>query len=164
MKTFLKLIAAAWLLTLTAAAQYTVIVQPTTANAVSNYLSGRYTITELKFSNGSSSNNATLKFYDWATAATNVIRAAYTSYTSYQTNWNVAYTNSAGIVATNTFSGWYSLEVSNAAVTNEQTRLATITVGAGKTDQLLPITPIVARGLTLLPDQAGTLQITYRSN
>ena len=139
----------------------TVIVRTVTANAVSNYLSGRYLVDNMTFINGAT-NTATLKFYDWATAATNVVRAAYDSKTSYTTNYSTVYTNSAGIVATNTFSGLYIADVSNPAVTNEQTRLATYQAPGSATSDL-PAPLQVARGLVLLSDQTGTIEITYHA-
>jgi hypothetical protein len=142
----------------------TVIVRTVTANAVSNYLSGRYLIESLQYFGATSTNDSTtLKFYDWATAATNVVRAAYTSKNSYTTNYSTVYTNSAGIVSSNSFSGLYIADVSNSAVTNEQTRLATYQVPAGNAGTDLPSALQVARGLVLVSDQTGTIEITYRS-
>lgn len=137
------------------------IVRSMAAGTVSNYLSGKYIIESVRIVN-TSTNNATIKFYDWATAATNVIRAAYTVVDSYSTNYNVVYTNSAGIVATNTFKGWYTDNRTVAAVTNEQSRLGEFQVTASTTRDL-PFNPVVVRGLTVLSDQAGTIEIVYSS-
>lgn len=142
-------------------AQELSIVRTVTANAVSNYLSGKYVVESIRVVN-SSTNNATIKFYDWATAATNVVRAAYTTPTSYTTNYNVVYTNSAGIVSTNTYKGWFTANVNVAAVTNEQSRLGEFQVTASTTRDL-PFNPLVVRGLTVLSDQAGTIEIVYSS-
>jgi len=135
------------------------IVRSFASGTVSNYLAGKYIISGIRIVN-SSTNNATVKFYDWATAATNIVRAAYTTVDSYATNYNVVYTNSAGIVATNTFNAWYSANRTVSAVTNEQTRLGEFQVTASSTRDL-PFTPLVVRGLTLLADQAGTIEVTY---
>lgn len=137
------------------------IVRSMAAGTVSNYLSGKFIVSSIRIIN-SSTNTATVKFYDWATAATNIVRAAYTTPVSYSTNYSVVYTNSAGIVATNTFSGWYSANVAVAAVTNEQSRLGEFQVSASTTRDL-PFNPLVVRGLTVLSDQAGSIEIVYSS-
>ena len=49
------------------------IVRSMTAGAVSNYLSGKFLVGSTRIVN-SSTNTATIKFYDWATAATSVVR------------------------------------------------------------------------------------------
>lgn len=137
------------------------LVRSMAANTVSNYLSGKYIIDSIRIVN-TSTNNATIKFYDWATAATSVVRAAYTTVTSYATNYNSVYTNSAGIVATNTYKGWYTANTTVAAVTNEQSRLGEFQVTASTTRDL-PFNPVVVRGLTVLSDQAGTIEVVYSS-
>lgn len=137
------------------------IVRSMAAGTVSNYLSGKYIISNIRIIN-SSTNTATIKFYDWATAATNIVRAAYVTVDSYATNYNVVYTNSAGIVATNTFNAWYSANRTVSAVTNEQTQMGAFQVTASTTRDL-PFTPLVVRGLTVLSDQAGTIEISYSS-
>ncbi len=137
------------------------IVRSMAAGTVSNYLSGKYIISNIRIIN-SSTNTATIKFYDWATAATNIVRAAYVTVDSYATNYNVVYTNSAGIVATNTFNAWYSANRTVSAVTNEQTQMGAFQVTASTTRDL-PFTPLVVRGLTVLSDQAGSIEISYSS-
>lgn len=164
-KSILKPFAGAFLafaLILPAFGQANVTVVPLAANTVSNVVSGRYNVPELVFINTSSSNNATLKFYDWATAATSVVRAAYITTSSYETNYTVITTNSAGLLSTNSFTGYVTVAVNNSAVTNEQTRLATVVVPAATT-RTLPVEFITARGLTVLSDVAGLLEVTYRT-
>lgn len=143
---------------LTAAAQSS-IVQPLAANVVSNYLAGKYIISAIRVTN-SSTNAATIKFYDWATATTNVVRPAYQTVVGYSTNYNVVYTNSAGIVATNTFSGWFTDIQTVAEATNEQTRLGEFQIPASTTRDL-PFYPVVARGFTALSSAAGTIELVY---
>ena len=147
---------------ITAHAQGLILVRSVTGGTVSNYLAGRYVIDTLEFENSNTTNTATVKLYDWATAATNIVRAAYTSKLSYATNYSVAYTNSAGIVATNTFVGTYIANVINSAVTNEQTRLREYLVPAATLSELTD-PPQVARGLTLLSTTDGTVRIYYRA-
>lgn len=150
------------LFSLASQAQGLILVRAVAANTVSNYLAGRYIIDTLEFENLDAT-NATVKLYDWATAATNIVRAAYTSKTSYATNYSTVYTNSAGIAtSTNTFVGTYIANVTTAAATNEQTRLREYIVPASTLSELTE-PPQVARGLTLLSTQAGTLRIYYRA-
>jgi hypothetical protein len=137
------------------------LVQSMAANTVSNYLSGKYIIDSIRIVN-TSTNNATIKFYDWATASTNVERAAYTTVSSYSTNYSVVYTNSAGLLGTNTYKGWYTANATVAAVTNEQSRLGEFQVTASTTRDL-PFNPVVVRGLTVLSSQAGTIEVVYSS-
>lgn len=138
------------------------IVRTIGAGAVSNYLSGKYIIDSVRVINGNSSNTLTIKFYDWNAAVTSVVRSAYTTVSGYSTSYNSIYTNSAGIVATNTYKGWYTANTTVAAVTNEQSRLGEFQVSGGATRDL-PFNPVVVRGLTALSDVAGTIEIVYSS-
>lgn len=138
------------------------IVKAITANTPTNILEGRYLIQEIVFANGSTTNAATINVYDWHTSETNVVRAAYTSYIDYATNYTVIHTNQAGLLSTNIFAGWAYIAQENAAVTNEQTIKRQMQVPAntiGEND-----TPIlVLRGFTLLSTESGTATITYRN-
>lgn len=139
-----------------------------TASAVSaatpaNLLSGRYVTDEIYFINSSSSNTATIKFYDAASAITNIVRPAYSYIDGYSTNYSTVYTNAAGLLATNVTTTWYTYTVSASAVTNERTKLSTVSVPPSGA-RLLPLRFIVANGLTVLSDQAGTIEVTYRGN
>lgn len=138
------------------------IVRPFASGTVSNYLSGKYIIDSVRVYNTNASANLTIKFYDWNTAATSIIRAAYTTVSGYATSYSVIFTNSAGIVDTNTYNGWYTANTTVAAVTNEQTRLGEFQVTANSTRDL-PFNPVVVRGLTVLSDQAGAIEIVYSS-
>ena len=124
---------------------------------------GGYEVSELKFINAVAT-NATIKVYDAATAITNLVRPAYTSYSSYSTNYSTTHTNSAGIVVTNTWSGIYRASTANSAITNERTKLlGPFAVPASATTVLDGFTVTPALGLVVLSDLAsGTLQVTYR--
>lgn len=124
---------------------------------------GGHEITEVKFINGVAT-NTTLKFYDAATATTNLIRPAYTSYSSYATNYSTTHTNSAGIVVTNTWAGIYRASTANSAVTNERTKiLGPFAAPASATTTLDGFVVAPALGLVVLSDLAsGTIEITYR--
>lgn len=134
-----------------------------TANTALNVLAGRYVVDTVRFYNPSSSNVATIKFYDSSSTSTNTIRPAYTSVSGYETNYSVTTTNANGLLQTNTFTGWYTYEVSNSAVTNERARLAVVAVAPGATRDL-PIQFITAAGLTVLSDAAGYLDVSYKGN
>lgn len=135
---------------------------PLTANTVANVVAGRYVVDQFYFVN-TSTNIATIKLYDAATAITNVVRPAYNSILSYATNYNVVFTNIDGIIHTNTLSGYASITVANSAVTNERVRLIEFVVPASSS-LALPAQAIVANGLTALSSQSGSLMVTYRGN
>lgn len=135
---------------------------PLTAATTANILAGRYVVDQFYFVN-SSTNAATVKLYDAATAITNVVRPAYSSILSYATNYNVTFTNIDGVIHTNTLSGYASITVANTAVTNERVRLIQFTVPPSSS-LAIPAQAIVANGLTALSDQSGQLMVTYRGN
>jgi len=124
---------------------------------------GGHEVTRVKFVSGAAT-NATLKFYDAATATTNLIRPAYTSYTTYSTNYSTTFTNSAGVVVTNTWVGTYRQDVSNSAVTNERTKiLGPFAAPASTTTEVDGFIVSTALGLVVLSDTAsGTIEVTYR--
>lgn len=131
------------------------------ANTVTNLVSGNYRVNDLYFYNPSSSNTATLKFYDSATSITNWSRPAFYSQITYETNYWVTYVDPAGITRSNQFKTLYTGSVSNAPATVERTKLAQFAVPPGYR-LLLPVDLIVANGFTVLSDAAGTLSATYR--
>ena len=135
---------------------------PLTANTTASLLSGRYLVEQFYYVN-SSTNPATIKLYDAATAITNVVRPAYSSILTYATNYNVIFTNIDGVIHTNTLSGQYSVTVANLAVTNERTRLIQFTV-PGSASLAIPAQALVANGVSALSDQTGTIMFTYRGN
>lgn len=124
---------------------------------------GKYEILGVLFQN-SVATNTTLKFYDAGTASTSIVRQAYTSYSSYATNFNNVWTNTAGLLVTNTFAGVYRASTSVAAVTNERPKILgplAAPASAVLTVDDLGFSPNL--GLVALSDTAsGTLQITYR--
>lgn len=124
---------------------------------------GKYEVLGVLFQN-SVATNTTLKFYDAGTASTSIVRQAYTSYSSYATNFNNVWTNTAGLLITNTFAGTYRASTSVAAVTNERPKILgplAAPASAVLTVDDLGFSPNL--GLVALSDFAsGTLQITYR--
>ena len=105
----------------------------------------------------------TFKFYDNndATAArTNVVYAATTSPLQYSTNWSSVYTNTAGVLLTNTFSGLYTTTTVVTAVTNERPRIITITVPASA-QRTVTVSRQLAHGLVVQSSPAGIVEVEY---
>ena len=155
---------AALFVSVAAFAQQSVVTASLTYGTPAIVLTGAgYEITSIKFVNGVAT-NTTLKFYDAATAITNLVRPAYTSYSSYATNYSTTHTNSAGVVVTNTWSGIYRASTSNSAVTNERPKiLGPFVAPASSTTELDGFQVSTALGLVVLSDLAsGTIQVTYR--
>jgi len=134
-----------------------------TANTAANLLAGRYVIDTITVFNTNAATPITIKFYDAATTSTNVIRPAAPVISSYETNYTTITTNAAGILNTNTFTGYISVATTSTAVTNERARLAVITVPANST-RSIPLQFITAQGFTVLPSAAGLLDLTYKGN
>jgi hypothetical protein len=109
----------------------------------------------------STTNTTILKGYDSSTTTTNVVRAAYTSYASYSTNYSVTFTNASGLLVTNSFTGTYTAPTSNSAVTNERPKCVTLAV-PGSAQLSRDLTLLTTRGLTLLSDKDCVVTITYR--
>lgn len=163
MKRFL-IYAASLFLSFSALAQNKTITAALTYGTPSIVLTGgKYEILGVLFQN-SVATNTVLKFYDAGTASTSVVRQAYTSYTSYATNFSTTFTNTAGIVVTNTWSGTYRAAAAESAVTNERPKILgpfAAPASAVLTVDALAVSPNL--GLVALSDSAsGTLQITYR--
>ncbi len=136
-------------------------VVPLTANVVSNAFASTKLITSIAIL-ATTTNNTKVQFYDASTTDTNYIQAAYTSYVSYATNYDVIFTNSASILVTNTFRGRYTAPVVNAGSTNERPKILTVTVPASSLYnadvQLHPI-----RGISLLSPYAAIVTLTYEN-
>lgn len=127
------------------------------------WVGGGTEITKVRFVN-TTTTNGLLKLYDAATATTNVIRPAYTSYSYYSTNYSTTHTNTAGIVVTNTYVGMYRGSTANAAVTNERTRLlGPVAIAGSATTEFDGFVLAPVHGLVAWCDSAsGILEITYR--
>lgn len=110
----------------------------------------------------SSTNTATVRFYDSSTADTNVVRAAYTRYTTISTNFDSVFTNTAGVLVTNTFAGVYKAPVAVSAVTNARPVIQAIAVPASTTASKDTHIQTI-RGLILLSDQDVVVTVDYRN-
>lgn len=149
-------------LPLIAQAQQQMKLSPLTANVVSNIITAAAIVDNMAVINATT-NSATIIFYDHNDAdSTNYVQAAYTSYTTYATNYNVVFTNATGVLVTNTFAGLYTAAVSHSASTNQRPVIQTLLVPASSVlnkDLRLQ----VIRGLLAVPDQDVTLTTTYRN-
>lgn len=151
------------LIGLNAAAQSKVLVQAVTKDTPLTLLSGgKYTITEFVFANALT-NTGTIWFYDSTSNSTNYVQGAYTAYTSYATNYSTTFTNTAGIVITNTFSGTYRGSTSVAASTNERpVILGPFYIAGSAATEVSGVAVSPNLGLTVRAESSGTLQVTYR--
>ena len=136
------------------------VVSATVANTPLNLLATGKVIENITFT-ATTAAITTLKVYDAATATTNYIQAAYSSYASYSTNFNVVFTNSAGLLVTNTFAGIYTGPTAVSAVTNQRPRLVTIVVPASSI-RSKDVQIQTSLGLTVVSDIAGIVEVTYR--
>lgn len=139
-------------------------VNTTTANVVSNVLSsGGYLLKAVYWIN-TTTNVATVKLYDISNTTTTIVQEAYTSLgPGYATNTVTTFTNAAGIVITNTVPGWFTPSVSVATTTNERPYVLQFIVPASGVLPLTSINRMLGNGLAVLPNQAGTYQITYEN-
>lgn len=162
MRTYIPILFALFL-GLTAQAQNKTLVASLTYNTPTNLLvGGKYTILEVLFQNAHAT-NSTIKFYDSATSSTNYVQAAYTAYSSYATNYSTTFTNTAGIIITNTWSGTYRSSSSVSASTNERPAvLGPFFIQASATTTVSDLAVSPNLGLTVYSGASGTLQITYR--
>jgi len=157
MKNFFLLLAA--VLGLTANAQIAVV-DIAVAGTAYNALATPATLTTLSFTS-TTTNTAILRLYDSATTTTNYVRAAYTNWVSYATNFSTVFTNGDGILVTNTFDGTFSGPVTVAAATNTLPVVA-ILIAAPNSTVTKQVTIPTARGLTAVGSGVGVLEVDYR--
>lgn len=136
------------------------VVYSMAANTASNILSAPYLVQQIQVIN-STTNIATVKFFDSATDTTNVVLGATVSYTSYSTNYSTTFTNEMGLLVTNSFTGLYTLASTVDASTNALPTLQTIMVPASGT-VTLDTSLYLVRGLAVVPTQNCIISTTYR--
>lgn len=149
-------------ISLAAQAQQLMKMTSLAADTSSNVLSGSFLVDNLTILNATT-NAATVAFYDSATTTTNYVQAAYTSYASYATNFNVIFTNEYNVIITNSYSGIYTAPTAVSIATNTRPAVLTAIVPPGTTLNK-DVKLITIRGLTAVPSQAMTLITTYRAN
>lgn len=152
-------------LAFSARAQDSTLVSAVTAATPATLLTGgKYTIVGLKFINANTTNSGQVWFYDTAAAATNYAKGAYTAYSSYATNYSTTFTNTGGIVITNTWTGTYRQATAVSAVTNEAPKmLGPFAIPVSSTTEIDAIAVAPNVGATVYSTVAGTLQVTYRT-
>lgn len=159
-----KLLSLALLLTLPLFAQaqrsQLMVATALAANTSSNVLAAASIIDNFVVLN-STTNIVTVNFYDSNTTATNYTQAAYTSYSTYATNFSVVFTNQTGVLVTNTFVGAYTGPTANSASTNTRPLVTSLIVPASSVLNK-DVTLQVMKGLTAQPDGAVRLITTYR--
>lgn len=139
-------------------------VNTTTANVVSNILSAGGALLKAVYWINTTTNVATVKLYDISNTTTTIVQEAYTSISSgYATNTVTTFTNAAGIVMTNTVPGWYQPSATVSASTNERPYVLQFIVPASGVLPLTSLNRMLSQGLAVLPNQAGTYQITYEN-
>jgi hypothetical protein len=161
MKAFLLSIVAG-LLALSSFGADRILSKSIAANTATNVLSGgRYVIKEIYFQNSDLTNSARIKVYDSSNAVTNYVVAASTTYSTVTTNFSTVWTNESGLLMTNTFNGVATIATTVSAATNERPKLVEFTVpkSDNRTLTRLGITPL--RGVLVISDYAGVLEITY---
>lgn len=147
-------------LTVSLQAQQSMTLTPLAANTVSNILAAGAIIDNLTVIN-STTNNATLDFFDTSNTATTYVQQAYSAFSSYATNFTVIWTNASGSLVTNTFSGIYTAPSAVALGTNTRPKVITLVIPASAVlnkDVRLQ----VVRGLAAVGNQDLTLTTTYR--
>ena len=156
------LISALFISALPAKAADLYVVNTTTANVVSNAVSGGgYLIKALTWIN-TTTNVSTVKLYDISNTTTTMVQEAYTRLgPGYATNITTTFTNAVGIVVTNITAGFYTPSATVASNTIERPYLLQFTVPASGTF-IYPGAPrAVSQGIAFMPNQAGTYQLTY---
>lgn len=107
-----------------------------------------------------SANITTLKFFDSSSTSTTMVQAAYSSISSYNTNFVQVFTNESNVVITNTFSGIWTYPTAVTVATNTLPTLKTVLIPASSdVNQNVALQTI--RGLTVVPNQNAIISITY---
>lgn len=161
MKKLINVMLGLFLTASVAVAQVT-ISQSITGGTVANLLaSGGVIVDSITFT-ATTATNTVVKLYDSSTATTNIVRAAYTSYASYATNFDTVFTNESGILVTNTFDGRWTYPTAVSATTNERPKVLNFVVPAsGQRTKDTIWSP--ARGITILTSNDGIVEVTYRT-
>lgn len=136
---------------------------PLAANTSSNLIAGQYIISAITLMNAST-NAVTVDFFDSSNTTTTIVTAANTSYSGYATNFSIVFTNEQRVIITNSFAGWYTAPVVNAAATNTLPKVYTMVVPGSQALTVNDVNIGTIRGLTAIPNQDSTVVVTYRGN
>lgn len=156
------LIALLTIIGISAQAQQLMTVSTLTAHTVASVLATPAIIDNLTVIN-TTTNVATLKFFDAATAITNYTQGATKRYATWSTNYTTVFTNATGVLVTNTFVGVFTgptADVSGATIVRPTMISLAIPPGTtlSKDVKLQPL-----QGLSCVGNNDLTLAVTYRN-
>lgn len=132
-------------------------------NAVSLLTTNRASVYQIQLE---STVAGTIHFYDCDSVAdpyfgTNYVNAAYVSRTSYATNLVTSYVGTTGVTNWYTNAGLFTLNVTNAANTNQLPRLISLVYGANQATTY-NIDALFVRGITALSSTNVGVVLYYR--
>jgi hypothetical protein len=108
------------------------------------------------------SSQVTVKFYDLATVATNLVTSSYSTRTSYTTNIVTSFTNTLGQIINRTNYGIFTLTSTVDAATNQAPRLAEFIVPAN-TMLVNEVNIQTVKGLSAFSSGDATVSVQYRT-
>lgn len=125
-------------------------------------LSGaNYAIDSIVFFNTNAATTATVWFYDSTANSTSYIQAATSRFTVGNVTNTTVFTNSSGIVITNTVYAIGRVTNSVSLATNERPRLLPMIIPAADSLTVTSPTLLPSRGLTVYSTAAGLINVTY---
>lgn len=162
MKFMIKIAALALIINFAQFSKADTIAYPVTANVVSNLFVGAKIIKAIT-AIATSTNNTTFRFYDTPNTGTTYVQVAYSRLASYATNITYVFTNEAGLLVTNTFTGRWTYPTSVSASTNTRPTKQIMVVPASST-RTIEIPLMTTLGLAVLPDFNGIVEVEYENN
>jgi hypothetical protein len=161
MKKLFTIIAALALLAVSVLrAQADSVASAVTAGACSNLLSSPKLVSSITVT-ATTTNTTTFKFYDTSNTTTTRVQAAYSSYSSYNTNFSTIFTNEDGLLITNSFKGIYTYPTSVSASTSSLPAVVTIVIPASS-QRTKSVRLQNVRGLAVVPDKDGIVEVDYQ--
>lgn len=118
-------------------------------------------IDSVVFINTNTTTAASLWFYDSKSNLTNYVRSASTRYSLTTSNVVTTFTNSSGIVMTNTMAVLARVATAVTASTNERPRLSPMIIPPSEHLVVTDVGLIPFQGLTVYSTAAGTINISY---
>lgn len=105
--------------------------------------------------------NLTLALFDAPSTSLTYVRGAYATFNQYTTNIVTIFTNTGGVLQTNTNSGVYTYQVTNGNATNSFKLLTRLTVPANTTVTWTPINGASTTFGVLATNDAGIATATF---
>lgn len=143
---------------LTLSTRADVIVSATTAGAATAMATNGITVSEITVT-ASTTNNTTVRFFDSASLTT-YVQAAHVTYATYNTNYDVVWTNAGGVLLTNTFVGVATLPTSVTLATNTIPALYTTVIPASASRTRV-VRIKTMRGLVVVANQSAIVEVEY---